>query len=397
MSTIQSAQAPSSSDTHARPRPRRLRPPVAEVGSVRAVSSPWPWSLGSLPSGCVPAMSWIDYRRTHSITDDAFVEAHIVNVAPQMVSGRIVRFLADENDRVGQGQVVAEIDPIPYRDKVNISRAQLDSAQAELARQRADLDRVRKEVPIQIEIARRTFAAAEADRARAEESLKLTRDEVEKGDRRGPRRGQGGAGLADAGRAGVHTLHPARAAGGQHAAAAAAGDAVARLGRCAGGPRRGQAGQGPGLPDPDRRRPADAGGRARSRNRRRPRALTSPRPATTRSARSSCWSRSRSNPSSRPGGRWRPPRTTWRIPRSEPRSPAWWSSGTATWATSSRRALRCLACTTRTCSTSRPTWRRTACPASSRATRSVSSSTPSPSRSGAGSSGSTSRPGPSSR
>ena len=101
-------------------------------------------------------LRWVDYRRTHSITDDAFVEAHIVNVAPQLVSGRIIRFLADENDRVAQGQVVAEIDPIPYRDKVNIARAQLDSALAELARQRADLDRVRKEVPIQIEIARRT-------------------------------------------------------------------------------------------------------------------------------------------------------------------------------------------------------------------------------------------------
>ena len=131
--------------------------------------------------GMPAAISWVDYRRTHSITDDAFVEAHIVNVAPQLVSGRIVRFLVDENDRVVQGQVVAEIDPIPYRDKVNIARAQLDSAQAELARQRADLDRVRKEVPIQIEIARRTLAAAVADRARAEESLKLTGDEVEKG------------------------------------------------------------------------------------------------------------------------------------------------------------------------------------------------------------------------
>jgi len=67
-------------------------------------------------------MSWVDYRRTHSITDDAFVEAHIVNVAPQLVSGRIIRFLADENDQVLQGQVLVEIDPIPYRDKVNISR-----------------------------------------------------------------------------------------------------------------------------------------------------------------------------------------------------------------------------------------------------------------------------------
>ena len=286
-------------------------------------------------------MSWVDYRRTHSITDDAFVEAHIVNVAPQLVSGRIIRFLADENDRVAQGQVVAEIDPIPYRDKVNVARAQLDSALAELNRQRADLDRVRKEVPIQIEIARRTARRRPGRPGEGREVAQVDRGRCREGDRRGPRRSEGGAGLADAGRAGVRTLHPARAAGGQPAAAAAAGHAVPRLGLRAGGPRRGPAGQGPGLADPDRRRPAARWRPRRSRSRRRPRASTSRRSATTRSARSSCWSRSRSRPSSRPGGRWRPPRTTWRTPRSEPRSPAWWSSGTATWATSPRRARRC--------------------------------------------------------
>jgi membrane fusion protein (multidrug efflux system) len=181
MSTTQSAQAPASNVTHAEttsapgpPASRRNRFRPGRLIALVVVA-------GLVAVALAPVLSWVEFRRTHSITDDAFVEAHIVNVAPQLVSGRIIRFLADENDRVDQGKVVAEIDPIPYLDKVNISRAQLDSAQAELARQRADLDRVRKEVPIQIEIARRTFLAAKADRARAEESLKFTIDEVEKG------------------------------------------------------------------------------------------------------------------------------------------------------------------------------------------------------------------------
>jgi membrane fusion protein, multidrug efflux system len=136
--------------------------------------------VGLIAIGLPNFLGWVEFRRTHSITDDAFVEAHIVNVAPEIVSGRIIRFLADENDRVSQGQVVAEVDPTPYRDKVKLARTQLDTARAELARQHADLDRVRKEVPIQIEIAKRTAAAAVADRGRAEESLKYTSDEVEK-------------------------------------------------------------------------------------------------------------------------------------------------------------------------------------------------------------------------
>src|SRR5215469_1124430 len=51
---------------------------------------------------------WFTYRFSHSITDDAFVEAHIVNVAPEMVSGHIVRMLVEENDQVIAGQVLAE-------------------------------------------------------------------------------------------------------------------------------------------------------------------------------------------------------------------------------------------------------------------------------------------------
>jgi membrane fusion protein, multidrug efflux system len=181
MSTVASPQAPTNgaprveapaAADHLDGRRQRFRPGrMIAVGLVVAAAA----------LGVPAAIRWVDDRRTHSLTDDAFVEAHIVNVAPQLVSGRIVRFLAGEDDRVVQGQVVAEIDPIPYRDKVNVARAQLDSALAELDRQRADLARTRKEVPIQVEIARRTFASAVADRARAEESLKLTEDDVEKG------------------------------------------------------------------------------------------------------------------------------------------------------------------------------------------------------------------------
>ena len=124
---------------------------------------------------------WWSYRLSHSMTDDAFVEAHIVNVAPQSVSGRLVRVFVEENDSVEQGQVLAEIDAVPYRDQVSIAQGKLNTAEAELRRQEAGLAKLRLEVPIQIEIAGRSFAAARADQAKAQDSLKLTVDEVEKG------------------------------------------------------------------------------------------------------------------------------------------------------------------------------------------------------------------------
>ncbi|HTU17551.1 MAG TPA: HlyD family secretion protein [Gemmataceae bacterium] len=124
---------------------------------------------------------WLSHRLNHSITDDAFVEAHIVNITPQMVSGHLIRFLVEENDRVEQGQVLAEIDSVSYRDQVDLARSKVEAAEAELRRQEAALDRLRIEVPIQIEIAHRSLAAAKADEARAKQALKLTEDEVEHG------------------------------------------------------------------------------------------------------------------------------------------------------------------------------------------------------------------------
>jgi membrane fusion protein, multidrug efflux system len=124
---------------------------------------------------------WVEYRGGHSLTDDAFVETHIVNIAPEAVSGRIIRFIKDENDRVEAGQVLAEIDPTPYRDQLEVAKAKLATAEAELKRQDIALARLKIDVPLQIEIAKRTLAGARADRSKADESQKVTDDEVERG------------------------------------------------------------------------------------------------------------------------------------------------------------------------------------------------------------------------
>jgi membrane fusion protein, multidrug efflux system len=123
---------------------------------------------------------WWTFRSSHSITDDAFVEAHIVNVAPEMVSGRLVRFLVEENDRVEPGQVLAEIEPVHYRDQVEQARGKLDLAESELKRQEAGLAKLRKEVPLQIDVAKQTLSGARTEEGRATDALKLTTDEVNK-------------------------------------------------------------------------------------------------------------------------------------------------------------------------------------------------------------------------
>ena len=161
--------------------PEQPPPPQSFGARLKRFVFGRPWLVGVV---VVVAMAllfvcyWSAYRLTHSITDDAFVEAHIINVAPQSVSGNIVRFLVDENDRVEQGQLLAEIDPVSYRNEVELARTKVETAEAELRRQEAALARLRLQVPIQIEIAQRSFASAKADEGRAQQALKLTEDEV---------------------------------------------------------------------------------------------------------------------------------------------------------------------------------------------------------------------------
>jgi membrane fusion protein, multidrug efflux system len=127
------------------------------------------------------ALYWTVYRFTHSITDDAFVETHVVNIAPQEVSGHLVRYQVQEYDMVAAGQLLAEIDSVPYREQVALLEAKLGVAQAQLATAQASLERLQAQVPREIEVAQRALAAAQAEQSGDEKTLQFTTEDVEKG------------------------------------------------------------------------------------------------------------------------------------------------------------------------------------------------------------------------
>jgi membrane fusion protein (multidrug efflux system) len=127
------------------------------------------------------AVDWTVYRWTHSITDDAFVETHVVNIAPQDVSGHLVRYLVQEHDVVAAGQLLAEIDPVPYREQVALLEAKLGVAETQLAASQTSLEVLQAQVPREIEVAEKALAAARAEQARDEKTLQFTTEDVEKG------------------------------------------------------------------------------------------------------------------------------------------------------------------------------------------------------------------------
>jgi membrane fusion protein (multidrug efflux system) len=80
---------------------------------------------------------WLHVRQYQS-TDDAYVETHIVNLAPQ-VSGQVVRVLVDDNAEVRAGQLLVEIDPAAARHAVDQALGQRADALARMAQAKAQL------------------------------------------------------------------------------------------------------------------------------------------------------------------------------------------------------------------------------------------------------------------
>jgi membrane fusion protein, multidrug efflux system len=67
----------------------------------------------------------------HPSTDDATIDADVVHVAAA-VGGRIIKIAVTENSRVSKGDLVFQIDPVPYQLAVAQAEADLALAQGEL-------------------------------------------------------------------------------------------------------------------------------------------------------------------------------------------------------------------------------------------------------------------------
>ena len=90
-------------------------------------------------------------------TDDAYLESHMVQVAPK-VSGQIIEVYIDDNDKVKAGDLVAKIDPADYKvryDELNaqyektmfqqsVAKANLNAANSEIELAQKDLNRYRE-------------------------------------------------------------------------------------------------------------------------------------------------------------------------------------------------------------------------------------------------------------
>jgi len=95
----------------------RQHPIALAVGAVIALA---------IAIGCL--VWWLSERRIES-TDDAYVDAHIVYVAPQ-IAGQVLRVLVNDNDLVQFGQDLVDIDSADVQARMHQVSAQLDQSRA---------------------------------------------------------------------------------------------------------------------------------------------------------------------------------------------------------------------------------------------------------------------------
>ena len=98
---------------------------------------------------------WWWYESGIETTDDAFLEAHIVDVSPQ-ISGQVTRVLVEDNQLVHVGEPLVEIDPAQFR--LALAQAVAEQQQAHTALGQANAN---------VAVAQAGLAQANADLASA--------------------------------------------------------------------------------------------------------------------------------------------------------------------------------------------------------------------------------------
>ncbi len=104
----------------------------------------------------------------HPSTDDASIDAELVHVAPA-VGGRLVNLAVSENSRVAKGDLLFQIDPLPYELVVAQAGADLEISRAELETRRRILKTERSNAAIaadRVKAAEENHALAERTAAR---------------------------------------------------------------------------------------------------------------------------------------------------------------------------------------------------------------------------------------
>src|SRR5215469_511254 len=132
--------------------------------------------LGILTVAAAVVLALLVVRRFHldPQTDDAEVFANLIGIAPE-VEGRIIKINVKDNQFVHKGELLFQIDPVPYQYALETARSQ----QAALEGQIRDLRRTIGAQTSAVEVARASSNSAQAKIASADAAVGAARAGVD--------------------------------------------------------------------------------------------------------------------------------------------------------------------------------------------------------------------------
>jgi membrane fusion protein, multidrug efflux system len=124
--------------------------------------------------GVVALFFFLEYRRTHVTTDDAYVDGH-VHIVASKVPGTVLALHVKDNQLVKKDDPVLDIDPADYRVALQEAQANLEMEKARLTEVQSRVETAKKqlhEIRAALDSARSALKAQEALTWKAREDLK---------------------------------------------------------------------------------------------------------------------------------------------------------------------------------------------------------------------------------
>lgn len=124
--------------------------------------------------GLITVYVYVQYKKTHITTDDAFVDGNVPTVASK-VPGTVRAVYVLSNQYVKKGDILLEIDPVDYEVRVKGSKAELDKERAKLLEKESTIQTARdqmNELRAGVDTSKANLAVKEANLKQAEIDIK---------------------------------------------------------------------------------------------------------------------------------------------------------------------------------------------------------------------------------
>lgn len=118
------------------------------------------------------------HARTHTSTDDAFIDGEVIQISPK-VSGHVLKLYIHENQRVKQGDLLAEIDDRDFVTKVEQAKANLQEAQSRENEARTNTELTRASTSAGVQQASSGVQGARSGVRSAQAAVVMARGKVE--------------------------------------------------------------------------------------------------------------------------------------------------------------------------------------------------------------------------